>query len=34
MKKQADINKTWDCFCDECEKPMIEKYELLHNKGV
>ena len=34
MKKQADINKTWDYFCDICKEPMIEKYELLHNKGV
>ena len=34
MKKQADINKTWDCFCDECEEQMVFENELKPIRGV
>ena len=27
--KEADRDKPWDCFCDECGVQMVDKFELV-----
>ena len=31
--KKADENKTWNSFCDECEKQMVSENEMRHIRG-